>query len=380
MSAKNGSMRSLRLLSCLIAVAVLGSALLATSASATKAPLKPTAYIALGDSLSFGYKAATVAANATANKTHCEAGQIAAEKGEDELAYAEKALCQPAASFEPGFVGYFAKKLAKTEKTAGNALATVNLGCPGETSDGLIGHLLGGTEAEYEPCAYHNNLPTEAFPLKAELGHTTSQLEAAISLITTKSAGEVTAVSLQIGSNDELHVIHKCETLSYDAEHGFGTLNACIEHEAGPEGYAYEGGLFHHVLANIGTTIGVLREVGYTGKILVLGFYNPDATILPGSDTLEKILNENLEGLIAEGKFGPNLKVAQPFPLINPEAGAYHEGESTSETAAKNKIENKAICKYTEMCGSGKTPSNSGDIHPTKSGYTAIGKLMAAAF
>jgi lysophospholipase L1-like esterase len=381
MSAKNGSTRSLRLLGCLMVVALLGSALFASVASAKKPAPTPTAYVALGDSLSFGYKAATLKANKTANKAHCEAGETAAGKGETELAYTEKALCEPAASFEPGFVGYFGAKLAKTEKKANNALTTVNLGCPGETSDGLIGHLLGGMGAENNPCAYHNSLPEEGFPLKTEIGHTASQLEAAVSLITTKSAGNVTAVSLQIGSNDELHVVYKCSNPTYDGEHGFGSLKACIEHEAGPEGYAYEGGLFHHVLLNIGTTIGVLREVGYTGKVLVLGFYNPNATLLAGSNALQKILNENLEKLIAEGKYGPNVKLAQPFPLINPEAGAFVEGETEKEKVKKEKTEDAAICKYTEMCGGAKAPKAvGGDIHPTAKGYQAIGKLMVAAF
>jgi len=99
-------MRSIRLLGCLTAVALLGTALVASSAGAMKTPLKPTKYIALGDSLSFGYKAATLKANAEANKAHCEAGVTAAEKGETELAYAEKALCEPASTFEGGFVGY----------------------------------------------------------------------------------------------------------------------------------------------------------------------------------------------------------------------------------------------------------------------------------
>jgi lysophospholipase L1-like esterase len=380
MTAKNGWMRSFGLLGCLMALALLGSALLASAASAAKPAPTATAYIALGDSLSFGYKAKTLNANQVTNKAHCEAGITAAENGEDALAYEEKALCEPAASFEPGFVGYFGEKLAKTEKKANNALTTVNLGCPGETSDGLIGHLLGGTEAEYSPCAYHNSLPTEGFPLKTEIGHSASQLEAAINMITTKSAGTVTAVSLQIGSNDELHVIAKCENTSYDAEHGFTSLTGCIEHEAGPSGYAYEGGLFHHVLLNIGTTIGVLREVGYTGKVLVLGFYNPDATILAGSDTLEKILNENLESLISKGEYGPGVVLAQPFAKFNPEAALYTEGETEKENAQKLKKENSAICKYTEMCNGTKIPAASGDIHPTAKGYKTIGKLMVEAF
>jgi lysophospholipase L1-like esterase len=378
MSAKKGWVQ-FRLLGCLMVVAMIGSAVLASVASASKPAPTPTAYIALGDSLSFGYKAKTFNQNQVTNKEHCEAGVTAAEKGETELAYTEKALCEPTASFEPGFVGVFGKKLTSAEKKVGHTLTTVNLGCPGETSDGLIGHLLGNESAEADPCAYHNLLPSEGFPLKTEIGHTASELEAAAGLIGSKSAGEVTAVSLQIGNNDELHVVGKCETPAYDAEKGFGTLTECIVHEAGPEGYAYEGGLFHHILLNIGTTIGVLREgAGYTGRILVIGFYNPDATVLPGSDALDKVLNENLEKEISEGGYGPGVVLAQPFPLINPEATA--EPKEEKEATKDLKKEEAAICKYTEMCNGGKVPSPSGDIHPTEKGYKKIGKLMEEAW
>ena len=377
MSAKNGWMRSFRLLGCLMAVSLLASALFASVASAMKEPLKPTAYVALGDSLSFGYKAATLHANEVANKAHCEAGVVAAEKSETELAYTEKALCEPAASFEPGFVGYFGGKLAKTEKKAGNELTTINLGCPGETSGGLIGGLLGGEGAEFSPCAYHNLLPSEGFPLKTEFGHTTSQLEAAISLIKEKT---VTAVSLQIGSNDELHVLGKCESSLYRSENGFSSILQCAEHEAGTEGFAYPGGLIKHILTDIGATIETLRSPeggNYAGKIVVLGFYNPFGTLLFGSDKLVNILNEDLASLVSGD---PNIHIANPLPLVNPEAALYTEGESSKEKGQKIKKETAAICKYTEMCDAEKHVLANGDIHPTAKGYKAMGKLLVAAF
>lgn len=375
MSAKHGLTRSsIRMIAAVATIALLGSALFASVASAKKAAPTPTAYLALGDSLSFGYKAVTFNENKAAHKANCEAAIVAAEKGETAVAKEQDALCEPTASFEPGFVGLFGKKLASTEKKAGNALTTVNLGCPGETSDGLIGHTFGGEGAEYNPCAYHDFLPGAAgYPLKTEIG-TASELEAALSLIGSKADGAVTAVSLQIGSNDELGVVAKCENPAYDAEHGFMSLTACIEHEAGPEGYAYSGGLFKHILTNIGVTIGVLREAGkYTGKVLLIGFYNPDAQLLPGSDALDKILNEALESTISKGEYGPGVELAQPFAVINPEAALFTEGETSKEHEKKEAKEHKALCKYTEICAHN-------DIHPTEKGYKAIAKLMTEAF
>src|SRR5437764_9318904 len=133
MSAKHGWMRSFRLLRGLMVVAFVASALLASAASALKSPPTPTAYLALGDSLSFGYKAKTFNANQVAHKENCENALIAAGKGEFPVAKSENALCEPASSFEPGFVGYFGEHLAKKEAkgTTPHTLTTVNLGCPG---------------------------------------------------------------------------------------------------------------------------------------------------------------------------------------------------------------------------------------------------------
>ena len=143
-------------------------------------------------------------------------------------------------------------------------------------------------------------LPSEGFPLKVEYGHSTSQLEALLGQIAaSKEEGgtPISVISLQIGSNDELHALGACENGLYLAAHGFTSIIECAAHEAGPEGFLYSGGLISHILTNIGTTIGVIREAGYTGRIVVQGFYNPFATLLEGSDKLVEVLNGDLEGL-----------------------------------------------------------------------------------
>jgi lysophospholipase L1-like esterase len=374
MSATNGSAVSFRrLIGCCMALALVASALLASSASAAKAPLKPTAYVALGDSISFGYKEETF-----------------------DLNYPTES---PAA-FEPGFVGIVGKKLAAPEKKAGNSLTTVNLGCPGETSGGLIGNGPLGTALEEQraskseaplkvsaPCAYHN---VDGFTLKTEQGGA-SELEYAVGML--ESGVEIKAVTLNIGSNDELETVGKCENPSYDAEQGYtGGLFECITKEAGLEGHEYPGGLFTHIITNVGTAIGVLRNYGYTGPVSVLGFYNPQAEILPGSDALQLKLNEAFEGEIGGGAFGPGVVYANPFPVFNPQ---------------KAKAEKADICKFTEECNAndkkvnfekyleGKgyshaeaeaiaTPEASesypeGDIHPTALGYKKLASLVLKA-
>ncbi len=86
-----------------------------------------TNYIGLGDSLAFGY---------TQQK------------------FEENFPTENPEAFEGGYVTVLANKLSKLEKAAGNKLSTVNLGCPGELSDGLIGHneaFGGGASAEFNP-------------------------------------------------------------------------------------------------------------------------------------------------------------------------------------------------------------------------------------
>ncbi len=369
MTARNGSsFRKGRLIGGCIAAVLLVTALFASSASAMKTPLTPTNYTALGDSLAFGYTADKF------NKTGPEHNP---------------------SNFEEGYANFLQKKLAKGEKASGNAISLINLGCPGEVTDGLIGEnpsLGGGQEAngksDSSPCAYHK----AGLQLHFNIG-SASQLETAIGIVTTPGTfGATKMVTLNIGSNDELAVVGACSTPAYLEAHGFaGGVFECLIHEAGPEGYYYSGGLFHHILANMGDVVGVLRAFGYTGKVAILGFYNPQSFILPGSDSLQKKLNEVAECTIetkahtctvepkagetfvlpGEEKFGPNVVYANPFPKFNPQNA---------------KMEKKLITKFTEECNpnvqkfqTGADPGCEGDIHPTVAGYKALAKILFTA-
>jgi lysophospholipase L1-like esterase len=362
MSATNGLALSLRsrsgLIGCCMALVLLASALLASSASAKSRPLTPTAYVALGDSLAFGYT---------------------------EQKFDENYPAESVSAFEGGYANLLAAKLTKAEKSAGNGLALDNLGCPGEVSDGLIGENLalggGGTAdgtSDAAPCAYHN---VDGFPMHVEYGGA-SQLEASIGLVATPGAPAVKDVTINIGSNDELAVVHACLSQSYEESRGFaGGLDECLVVEAGESGTFYDKGLFHHIIANIGDVVGVLRHEGYAGPVAVLGFYNPQAEILPGSDAIQKKLNETFEYEIATEAFGPGVVYANPFPIINPQ----------------NKNEAAKICKYTEECNEFDKKANAekaygrsvtaeeashypeGDIHPTPAGYAVLAKVLYQA-
>ncbi len=313
-------------------------------------PATTTNYLALGDSITFGY---------TEEKFN--------------INYPNESPSY----FEEGFDNFFNKDLQKSEEV-GKGSTIVNDACPGETSDGLIGEneAIGGKPSpEYAPCAYHN---VDGFPLHNSLGKL-SQLEAALSLLKEGApAHPVKAITLGIGSNDELAAVAKCEkevTEEFEktGESKYGetpeeAVEICIAVTA-------EHVTFPHIVKNIADIIGVIdsTEKGgghYTGPIVLLGFYNPFAFVLPGSDALQKGLNEAIEKEVVA--HFPNVTFANPFPVFNPK---------TSEKAEK-----KAICKYTEMCNpnvqkpGGKPAGEDGDIHPTVAGYKAIAKLVNEAW
>ncbi len=196
MSAKHGSAISFRrrvqLLVCAL-VAVLGvSSLAAVSANALP-PVKET-YLALGDSLAFGYSSHTLNENVLTGD-------------------------QPT-DFETGYPNQYLVQ----EKYHQKGLQLVNDGCPGETSDSLIGNgpLAKGLEEAHvykiveAPCKYHN---VEKLPLHNEYGldaenEPASQLEDALKVIGTEAylGKPVTTISLDIGANDALHALERCET------------------------------------------------------------------------------------------------------------------------------------------------------------------------
>ncbi len=298
-----------------------------------------TNYLALGDSVSFGYTE---------------------EKFNEYHPYDEPRY------FEHGFDNFFVKDLASS-KEAGPGIRVVNDSCPGETSDGLIGEnpeLGGQASSEWRPCAYHN---VDGLELHNEFG-AVSQLENALSILAEPTA--VKAITLNIGSNDELHAVANCENPAWLAEHDFRSLSQCVEFEVGPEGYTFPGGVFHHIVQNIGDTVGVLDRAGYKGPIVVLGFYNPYSFTLPGTDALQESLNKAVEEGVVKGY--SNVTFANPFPVFN-------KGKTPAQEQA-------SICTYTEMCNpnvqqSGGSPEGKdGDIHPTVVGYEELAALVNKAY
>lgn len=341
--------------------------------------------LALGDSLAFGYS--------------------------QQLLNENVLIGDPATAFEHGYVNYYFNNASKGNQ---HGSQLINNGCPGETTDSLIGNgtlgaALDPSEGE-APCAYHNTERAPGFflPLHHEYGsHTTSQLENALGTIAALSAAgkPVTTITLNIGANDELRQIAKCEAEAGPAEQAAyekayietlqkggteaeaqGNGKAAAE-KAGKESVkkcieSHVGELFTHILRNIGRILTAIKHgsafggVDYAGKIVFLGGYDPYGNVfgtgelLPGSNALASILNfrENKlltdEGVAAaeEGHEAFHACFANPQPTFNP--------GNSKEPMRLQKYTNMA--NFTESNGK----KNGPDIHPTPAGYRALGAVM----
>jgi lysophospholipase L1-like esterase len=378
MQAMNGSAGRGRLIGCCVALALVVSALvLAPVATAAEKPATTT-YVAIGDSLAFGYTQ---------------------EKSE------ENAPNEPPAYFENGYASEYAKLLKKENK----GLVLVNNGCPGETTDSLFGTgPLGkavdptGTQA----CPYHFVL---GLPLHTSLA-TLSQAENAISQLNPcfvkgsvcAPPHEIKMVTFNMAGNDELASIAKCKAEVKSEFEKTGTSQ--YEQPTDKENPDFKvkvadsvlgcvvvnsTEVFKHIIKNTETMLGLIRspEYGnYSGPLKVLGVYNPQSFVLPGSDSLQNDLNNKLQKAVEP--FGA--KYANPMPKINPspEGGPKEKKAIEKYTEfynAKDVAANTAKCEAnaTKEAEAGKTViypcGGEGDIHPTLAGAKALAKLLFEA-
>jgi lysophospholipase L1-like esterase len=231
--------------------ALLTAILLLLPVSGADAAKPQRSYLALGDSLAFGYSQAKF----------------------DSLLPNE----DPAA-YNTGYVDDFGHFLLKTHRDT----SIVNDGCPGETTDSFIDG----------PCRYQL-----AFPLHHPYvaGPASSQLTDALTYLHA-NPGEVSPITLDIGANDALRVIEGiCE---FEA--------ACIAGHA--------PALFAHVATNLGTILADLRGAAPNAKIVVLGLYNPFGATISGGDELTAALNEVMRQVAgaAAARFADPLPVFNP--------------------------------------------------------------------
>jgi hypothetical protein len=362
MSAKNGLAvsfrRRSRLIGCAAAVVFAFAALFAASAGAVVPPTQ--SYLALGDSLAFGYS--------------------------QQLFNENEKFGEPPSAFEHGYVNYYWKHL----KPLLNHVALQNNGCPGETTDSMIGN--GPLAAAFgipgeSPCAYHK----VGLPLHHEYGGTKSQLESAIETIAVDAGTgkPVTTITLNIGANDELKAVKACEKevgeeyvaegkSKYGGENPEQSVGLCIA--------AHAKGLFEHILGNIGKSLYAIRNgatfggVNYTGKIVVQGGYDPygnvfgTGEILKGSNNLAQILNVKEAKLVSDTAPEAEEEGHEPF-------GACYANPQPKFNPLKPKLESERLQKWTNMANFSEFEGkkNGPDIHPTPTGYKVLNGVMVTA-
>jgi lysophospholipase L1-like esterase len=307
-------------LCCVASLAVFGALVMAPSAGA--ATLGST-YLALGDSLAYGFH-------------HAQFYQELETKG----------FVEPA-TFEEGYVNDFANYYLKPFNPN---LKVIDDGCPGETSETFINGATPYPTSTY--CA--GGATGSPFP-KAFLHHSYagSQLSDALAIL--KSTPNVSPITLNIGSNDVLQFLeHTC---------GFPATFTCSEAQVGAE--------YVHIQTNVSTILADLRAAAPKAQIVLVGAYNPYPTLLPapGGDKDLAELNSLLASAAAKV---PGTSFANSEPLFNP--SGYLGGSESGDIPI--------ICAFTAMCPGGKydPASPEADIHPTKLGYQVMGLVVALDF
>jgi hypothetical protein len=368
MSAKNGLAVSFRTRGRLIGFCAVLALVISGLVGASAASAETSNYVASGDSISFGYTAEVFNINFPNESPNY---------------------------FNEGFDVGFTKDLNKATEV-GKTVVDLNLACPGETSNGFIGEnpALGGEAStepnggeelfnarhesegkvqglkDWHPCAYRtaDGLPLhDSLSEPGEPPRPLSQLEEILSILKEgHPTHPVRAITINIGSNDELAAIATCKhevTVEFETEGkskygGPGpeeAVKGCLEFSA-------IHSTIPHIAHNLGDILGVIDSTSpggghYTGAIVVLGFYNPDALVLPGSDALQIGVNRTIEKEVMP--LFPNASYANPFPVFN---------KGFPEPVK----EQESICKDTEMCNpnvqtpGGKPEGKDGDIHPSR--------------
>jgi lysophospholipase L1-like esterase len=299
-------------------VVALGALALAASAGAATVG---NTYLALGDSLAYGYHAAQF-------KSELES----------------KGYVEPE-TFDEGYVNDFGAAL----KLVNPKLKLIDNGCPGETTEtfikgsGISGYCAGGPTGTPFPYAFlhHSYSPY------------TSQLADALAIL--KETPNVSPITLDIGANDVLQFLaSKC---------GFPATFTCSPAEVEAE--------FGHIAANVYSVLAQLHGAAPKAQIVLIGLYNPYPTVLPapGGDKTTAALNEALAKVAADV---PDTSFANPEPPFNP----------SILTGAPETTDLPTICAFTAMCPGGtyNPTSPNADIHPTTLGYGVMAGVLAADF
>jgi lysophospholipase L1-like esterase len=301
-----------RLLVCVAAIATLGALALGALAFAPAAGAASvgSTYLALGDSLAYGY-----------------------HRAQFESEYPN---INPA-NYHEGYVNDFGAVL----KLANPHLQIINDGCPGETTETFIK----GSQAPYTG-AYCAGGPTGSPWPYVWLHHpytTSSQLSDALNIL--KTTPNVSPITIDIGANDLL------QFLGYTC--GFPANYKCTEAQVGAE--------IEHIAGNVYYILTQLHGAAPHAQIVLMGIYNAYPAVLKPEGTGDKSIAAFNAAEASVAAKVPDASFANPEPLFNPSIITKKPEVSDLTT----------ICAFTAMCPGG-TFSIAGDIHPTTLGYAVL--------
>lgn len=206
-----------------------------------------------------------------------------------------------------GYTDYFARML----RTFDPGLQVVNYGCVGETTSSFL-----------TGCAWSQD---QHLPLHD--AYTGSQLNAALTFLAAHP-GQVSPITIALGSNDVNHLVGQCGGL---------TNLSCVA-----SGLPATVNLMTGNLAKI---IGALRQASPNSEIILMNFYNPYGAVDASTNTLAVGVNKALAALAA----ATGVRVADnltPFNLTPPQP--------------------QRVCQLTLFC------TSLHDIHPSDAGYVQL--------
>jgi lysophospholipase L1-like esterase len=211
-------------------------------------------------------------------------------------------------AFDTGYTDELARRLRRIRPDQ----RTVNLSCPGESTDTMI----------HGGCSF-TAPPPDGPGLALHEDYAGPQLRAAVSFLQ-DHRDQVNPIVVSIGGNDAVDAI--AEVCGADA--------ACLE----------RSGLRERVGRNLDRILGSLRRAAPEAEIVLLAFYNPFALDHPETDPLWRRFHVRVQKEAAR--------------------------RNGAEVAVVPKVVRPGnVCELTFLCASG-------DLHPTDEGYRRIGKLV----
>ncbi len=207
-------------------------------------------------------------------------------------------------AFNSGYTDVFAARMELLRPDQ----QTVNLSCPGESADTMIG---GG-------CFFTSPEP-DGPGLTLHTSYDGAQLDAALSFLHAHP-DQVNPITVSIGGIDVINVI--ADTCNFDA--------ACVA----------RSGIRRKLGRKLDHILQALDAAAPRAEIILVGFYNPFTVEVPGTDRLWRRYYTNVQ-----------------------KAAAARNGARLADVAGL--LDERNVCEVTFMC-------SSGDAHPTDLGYRLI--------